>query len=245
MLTSLQNTRVKQWIKLKKKREREKSRSFLVEGYHLVEEAIKSAWETKEVIVKEGADLPEWIEGERFTRVSDEVFSAISETETPQGIAAVVEMKVFELCSFHHVLLIDAVQDPGNLGTLIRTADAAGFDGVIIGKGSVDPFNEKVIRATQGSLFHLPLIQGELFEWIASLKQQGLTVFASTLENAEPYHQITFPEKAALIVGNEGAGIQQEMISLADKQVYIPIAGQAESLNVAIAAGILMYQMKI
>ncbi|MFG6116468.1 TrmH family RNA methyltransferase [Halobacillus sp. MO56] len=245
MLTSLQNTRVKQWMKLKKKREREKSKSFLVEGYHLVEEAIKSEWETKEVIVKEETDVPEWIEKERVTRVSKEIFTALSETETPQGIAAVVEMKDFETRSFHHVLLIDAVQDPGNLGTLIRTADAAGFDGVIIGKGSVDPFNEKVIRATQGSLFHLPVIQGELNDWISLLKHQGLTVFASTLENAKPYHEITFPKKAALIVGNEGAGIQEEMIGLADNQVYIPIVGQAESLNVAIAAGILMYQMKI
>ncbi|GGC93375.1 putative tRNA/rRNA methyltransferase YsgA [Thalassobacillus devorans] len=245
MLTSLQNTRVKQWIKLKKRRDREKSQTFLVEGFHLVEEAVKSDWAIQEVIVQENMEAPIWMAHERITQVSKEVFAALADTETPQGIAAVVEMKQFSPASFRHVLLIDAVQDPGNLGTLIRTADAAGFNGVIIGKGSVDPYNDKVIRATQGSLFHMPLFSGDLKEWVAQLQQQGMTVWASALENAQPFQKITIADKAALIVGNEGAGIQEDLLELADEKVYIPIYGHAESLNVAVAAGILMYHMKI
>ena len=245
MLTSLQNTRVKQWIKLKKRREREKSQTFLVEGFHLVEEAVKSDWAIQEVIVQENMEAPHWTVHERITQVSKEVFAALADTETPQGIAAVVEMKQFSPEAFRHVLLIDAVQDPGNLGTLIRTADAAGFNGVIIGKGSVDPYNDKVIRATQGSLFHLPLFSGDLKEWVPQLQQQGITVWASALEDAQPYQKISIADKGALIVGNEGAGIKEDLLGLADEKVYIPIYGQAESLNVAVAAGILMYHMKI
>nr|WP_205094384.1 RNA methyltransferase [Thalassobacillus pellis] len=246
MITSIQNQKVKQWNKLKKKKYREAAKHFIVEGFHLVEEAFQSEWEIVELIVREDTSFPVDWKGftNKITHVSNDVFSAITETETPQGIAAIIEVKHFEFSSLENILLTDGVQDPGNLGTLIRTADAAGFDGVIIGKGSVDVFNEKVIRATQGSLFHLPIQQGTLEEWIPHLKKQGLTIWASALKDASPYKKLTVPEKSALIVGNEGAGIREELLKLADKSVYIPIYGKAESLNVAIAAGILMYHMK-
>ncbi|MGI8316842.1 TrmH family RNA methyltransferase [Halobacillus mangrovi] len=243
MLTSLQNQKVKEWKKLHKRKHRNLNRRFLVEGHHLVEEVIKSNWDIQEFIVQEGVEfpLPDKIP---TTEVSRQVFAAISETETPQGIAAVVEQKQFTFTQAPLTLMIDAVQDPGNLGTLIRTADAAGFDQIILGEGTVDPYNDKVVRATQGSLFHTPFIQGDLAAFISELKNEGVEVWASTLDDSVSFKQLNSPEKAALIVGNEGQGIQEEITGLADKRVHIPIYGQAESLNVAIAAAVLMYHMK-
>ncbi|ARI76850.1 TrmH family RNA methyltransferase [Halobacillus mangrovi] len=243
MLTSLQNQKVKEWKKLHKRKHRNLNRCFLVEGHHLVEEVIKSNWGIQEFIIQEGVEFP-LPDGIPTTEVSRQVFAAISETETPQGIAAVVEQKQFTFTPAPLTLMIDAVQDPGNLGTLIRTADAAGFDQIILGEGTVDPYNDKVIRATQGSLFHTPFVQEDLAAFISELKNEGVEVWASTLDESVPFKQLDPPEKVALIVGNEGHGIQEKLTALADRRVHIPIYGQAESLNVAIAAAVLMYHMK-
>ncbi|MCT2535063.1 RNA methyltransferase [Aquibacillus koreensis] len=242
MITSVQNNKVKEWNKLKKRKEREKRNVFFIEGMHLVQEALHSKWNLQEVIIQDGIELPEWLQQHTVTYVSDHVFKTISDTKAPQGIAAVVEMKPAILDkSLHKLVLLDAVQDPGNLGTIIRTADAAGFDGVILGEGTVDLYNEKVIRATQGSLFHLPIIQSNLLKEINELQKNDVQVWAATLEGAESYQQLPVPEKVALVVGNEGAGIDATIVQQADKKVHIPIFGQAESLNVSVATGILLY----
>ncbi|MFB4475514.1 TrmH family RNA methyltransferase, partial [Oceanobacillus caeni] len=154
MITSVKNETVKAWKKLQKRRERTNTQTFLVEGYHLLQEAKNSNWGIKEIIIQEGVELPSWCENFNITIVSNNVFEHISETRSPQGIAAIIEMKKLEKVVGKHTLLIDSIQDPGNLGTIIRTADAAGFDGVILGNGTVDLYNDKVIRATQGSIFH-------------------------------------------------------------------------------------------
>lgn len=243
MITSIQNQKVKEWKKLHKRKNRNKEKAFLVEGHHLVEEVLKSDFTVKELIIREEMDIktPDDVP---VTEVSEPVFAAIAETETPQGIAAVVEQKSPEFQPYRRTLIVDSVQDPGNLGTMIRTADAAGFDAVILGKGTVDPYNDKVIRATQGSLFHIPFFQGEMGKYVEELKTAGASVWASTLTGATPYQELKSPEQVALIVGNEGQGISDEADSLADERVYIPIYGQAESLNVAIASAILMYHLR-
>ena len=141
-------------------------------------------------------------------------------------------------------MLIDAVQDPGNVGTMIRTADAAGFDAVILGEGTVDLYNDKVIRATQGSIFHLPIIQADLLLKMDELQKQGVVICASTLEKAVPIESVERTEKMALIVGNEGQGVNPVLIEKADQLVHIPIYGKAESLNVSVAAGIMLYEMQ-
>ncbi|MFC7061578.1 TrmH family RNA methyltransferase [Halobacillus seohaensis] len=243
MITSVTNSKVKEWKKLQKRKYRDKLAEFLVEGEHLVEEALRSEWLVKEVIIRESASFT-ISENLPVHYVSRQVFEEIAETQTPQGVAAIVQKKDSSYEASPYTLLIDAVQDPGNLGTLIRTADAAGFDQVIIGKGSVDAFNEKVIRSTQGSLFHVPIIQGELEDYAAKMKNAGILIYAATLEGAKPYKQFTPQGKVGLIVGNEGQGIRKELLPHADENVYIPIYGQAESLNVAIAAAILMYHFK-
>lgn len=241
MITSTQNNKVKQWQKLKKRKNRMKTNTFIVEGFHLVEEAFISDWKVLEVIVTEDTDLPDRLLEMEVTTVSAHVYNALTETQTPQGIAAVVEMQQPVREQHNKLLLVDAMQDPGNLGTLIRTADAAGFDGVVLGKGTVDLFNDKVIRATQGSLFHLPIYEADLSEEIKLVQEEGFEVFASSLDNAEDYSSVIIPAKVALLVGNEGAGVDTKLISQADKCVIIPIYGKAESLNVSVASGILMY----
>ncbi|WP_082233640.1 TrmH family RNA methyltransferase [Halobacillus massiliensis] len=245
MITSTQNAKVKEWKKLKTRKYRNKLRRFIIEGEHLVEEAAQSDWTMVEVIVSEGYEgqLHNKVNGS-IILVSEQVFKEASDTETPQGIAAVIEKKELTFKNEPYTLLLDSIQDPGNLGTLIRTADAAGFKQVILGKGTVDVYNEKTVRATQGSLFHLSVLQGELEDVIPKLIDDGIPVYAAALEGAKAFKEIEPSSSAALLLGNEGQGIADAYLQLSTEQVFIPIYGQAESLNVAIAGGILMYHFK-
>ncbi|WP_164668424.1 TrmH family RNA methyltransferase [Virgibacillus doumboii] len=245
MITSVQNDKVKKWNKLHKRKGREQTGTFFIEGFHLIEEAFNSNWEFVEIIVQEGAEYPSWCNDFPVTFVGENVSQHISCTKTPQGIAAIVKMKVSsEITDASAVLLIDSIQDPGNLGTIIRTADAAGFDAVMLGEKTVDMYNDKVIRSTQGSLFHLPILQVDIIDQILKLKKSGFNVWASSLSNAVSYEEADPGDKTALIVGNEGAGIHEKVVNMADYNVRIPIYGKAESLNVSVAAGILMYYIK-
>lgn len=244
MITSVKNEKVKAWRKLHKKKYRSERGTFLIEGFHLLEEAWKSNWTVIEIIVQEGVELPEWCSDYPVETVSSYVFQDISQTITPQGIAAEIKIDKPKTQSGDYLLLIDSIQDPGNLGTMIRTADAAGFEGITLGNNTVDLFNEKVIRATQGSLFHIPIVQADLITEINRLKKNDYDVWATALHNAKVYTNTEVNEKVALIVGNEGAGVRDELLEIADTIVTIPIYGKAESLNVSVAAGILMYYIK-
>src|SRR5699024_7905796 len=153
-------------------------------------------------------------------------------TKSPQGIAAIVKMKQTEFKWSSKVLLVDAIQDPGNLGTIIRTADAAGFHSIILGNGTVDVYNDKVIRSTQCSLFHVTITQGYLQNIIPHLQLDGFSVPAPDLENSKIYNQVDRQDKTALIVGNVGSGIDNTVLKKANLIVKIPIHGQAESLIV-------------
>jgi TrmH family RNA methyltransferase len=167
----------------------------------------------------------------------------ICDTETPQGIAAVCEQKTVSIddIKLEKILLLDRVQDPGNLGTMIRTADAAGIDAVILGEGCADPYNPKVVRATQGSLFHLPLMKVNLAEFIEKL---DMPVYGTALEGGLPFEQVEKAESFALLMGNEGQGVSKDLLEITTKNLYIPIYGKSESLNVAIATGILLYYLR-
>ncbi|WP_323740388.1 TrmH family RNA methyltransferase [Filobacillus milosensis] len=246
MIESKQNKQVKQWKKLHRKKYRDELNTFLVEGWHLVEEAIKSDWTIEKLIVHEDETVPNEWENHEFIYVSDEVFNELSQTETPQGIMALVQIKVEEKNDFQKVLLIDAVQDPGNVGTMIRTALAFDIDAVTLGKGSADLFHDKVIRATQGALFHIPVIRGNLDEWIDKCRTNDIKVFGTALdEQAKPLNEIQSPGTFAVIVGNEGSGVNPEFLSRADETVYIPIHRQSESLNVGIATSIVLYHFSL
>ncbi len=244
MITSVQNSIIKDIKKLHKKKYREQMNQFLVEGHHLVNEAHLSDFIIDKVILREDVALPEWIAKKDVIYVTNEVFQTITQTETPQGIAAVVNKHTFSNEASGHVLLLDAIQDPGNLGTMIRTAEAAGFTKVILGKGTVDPYNDKVIRATQGSIFYLPIIQADLAEVICELKSNHYEIWAATLDDSQVYHEIEVTSDVGLIIGNEGAGISQEVVNQANRNVKIPIYGRSESLNAGVASGVLMYYLQ-
>ncbi|WP_108669359.1 TrmH family RNA methyltransferase [Peribacillus acanthi] len=243
-IQSPQNTLVKQWRKLLMKKERDKSGLFLVEGFHLVEEALKNK-RVVTIIKNEYVDLPHnWnIEDEEIYEVPESIVELLAETETTQGIFAVCEKKESIPQSYEKVLMLDSVQDPGNLGTIIRTADAAGIDLVVLGEGCVDLYNGKVLRSTQGSVFHLPVMKGNLEDWINTLKDQNIPVYGTSLENAKDYREVSSDKTFALIMGNEGNGVRKELLAQTDQNLYIPILGQAESLNVTVATGILLYAL--
>ena len=165
---------------------------------------------------------------------------------TPQGIIAVIDLPLSPLDwqpSGQRYLILDAVQDPGNLGTLIRTADAAAYDGVILGKGTVDVYNDKVLRASQGSLWHLEVVSLDILqEARPAFEAAGIPWFVTALhQEAKAYTDVSTDQALALVLGNEGQGVLEEVIQVADQTIYIPMPGQAESLNVAVAGGILMF----
>lgn len=248
MLTPASNKQMKEWRKLTRKKYRQQLKRYLIEGDHLVEEAINSGQTIHELIATEEAlDRYEaTLQGRDVYIISKQVAEDISDTVTNQGIFATINMPdvQIELAAMRQILVLDAVQDPGNVGTLIRTADAAGFQAVILGQGTVDLYNPKVLRSAQGSHFHLPIIDADLQKWIPQAQAAGFDLFGSCLdETAKPYKEAVPSSMFALIVGNEGNGIRADILALTDYNLYIPMQGQAESLNVAIAGSILMFHL--
>ncbi len=251
-ITSTNNQQVKDWKKLLTRREREKKHRYLIEGYHLIEEALQySADQIEHIMVREDVleekdFLALNLNEDSLMVLSEEVAEEISATETSQGIYAelAIEKQAFPQEITGPFLLVDAVQDPGNVGTMIRTADAAGFQGVFLGKGTVDLYNSKTIRAAQGSHFHLEIYEGTLEEFMIEFKTKGYPILGTDLNlEASSYKELSYNTPFALVVGNEGAGIRPELLGFIDQNIYIPMKGQTESLNVAIAASILMFHL--
>ncbi|WLR56118.1 RNA methyltransferase [Mesobacillus subterraneus] len=245
-IQSDKNPQVKQWKKLLTRKERDKSGMFLVEGFHLVEEALMQKENVEEIILSEKTELPHGLDYGSIpvTVVTDEISRQLADTETTQGIFAVCQQPKNSETNGKRFLLIDSVQDPGNLGTMIRTADAAGIDAVIVGKGSVDIYNPKVLRSAQGSHFHLPVLSGDLSQWMNKLQAENIPVYGTALENGVVFTEAEKGETFALLVGNEGSGVNKDLLAKTTKNLYIPIYGKSESLNVAVAAGILLYYLK-
>ncbi|MGX4645222.1 TrmH family RNA methyltransferase [Holzapfeliella sp. JNUCC 80] len=248
-ITSLTNKTIKELKKLQQKKYRQKYGLYLVEGFHTVEEALKSNQSyhyligTADALDKVTTNYD--VKDDKVLEVTDEIANALSQTNTSQSIFMVLTINQPKSFSFYpgKWVLLDNLADPGNVGTIIRTADAAGYDGVILNTKNVDLYNDKVQRAMQGSQFHITVLQHDLDDAIVNLKDAGNRVFASCLDD-EAIHsdEVESGNAFALIVGNEAHGVSFEHLELADAKVYIPILGQAESLNAAVAAGIMMYQ---
>ena len=194
--------------------------------------------------------------GSSLLVVSDTVFKSMSETKTPQGILAVAEMPGYGLLDKGFLeqaytkngkiklLVLEDTADPGNLGTIMRTAEAAGVTGVIMGKGTVDIFNPKVVRSTMGSIFRLPFAYVEdLKETIQEFKKQGISFYATHLKGEKSYKDIKYSDRSAILVGNEARGLSYDVADLADTYVLIPMQGKVESLNAAVAAALMMYEV--
>lgn len=245
-IESPKNERVKEIKKLHTKKRRDQTGLFLIEGAHLIEEALKQEGIIQEIFIVEQFPIPkQWnVTNIPITYVTDRVLKEMAKTETPQGIVAICKQFSHNL-NFEEgrFLLIDRVQDPGNVGTMIRTADAVGLTAVILGEGSVDLYNDKVIRATQGSLFHIPVLKANLNDWIEHA-QERIKIYGTSLTNGKPFSTASKQDDFALIVGNEGEGVSQQLLQKTSENLYIPIYGKAESLNVAVATGILLYHLK-
>ncbi|PIC58532.1 RNA methyltransferase [Sporosarcina sp. P12(2017)] len=246
-IESTQNALVKHWKKLvTTRKERDQTKEFVVEGFHLVEEALKQPDSVIQLLVREDIEIPaHWTTP--IIELTAAVAKEISETEQTQGVFAYCRQPQYEEADQHQwkkVLLIDAVQDPGNIGTMIRTADAAGLDAVILGKGCADPFNPKTVRSAQGSHFHIPVVREELKVWIDRLQANHVPIIGTGLQQAISLNELKAQPSFALLVGNEGSGVEGELLAQADHVVKIPLYGQAESLNVAVATGILLYTLR-
>lgn len=258
-ISSAANKLIKEIASLKQRKYRDKLGMFVAEGVRLVEECGTTNWPIAMCIYTEEAAkhartqaVIERLSAEncRMISVSEEVYHKISDTDQPQGIMAIIKKRQFsidQLVTANNkpplLVVLDGIQDPGNVGTIIRTADAAGCTGVIALKGSADIFAGKTVRATMGSLFHLPIMEGlSHAELIFTCKQAGIKLLATCLQQSEEYYRADFTCPAAVVLGNEGQGITPELIDAADSRLIIPLIGQAESLNVAVAAGIILYE---
>jgi RNA methyltransferase, TrmH family len=250
-ITSKDNSLIKEIKKLKEKKYRSEKRLFIIEGFRFVEEALKSSFHIETICVSENSlsklsdyGLENHLEGNvKVISLAEGIFNTLSSTESPQGILAIVRMKSSEVFNnTNNYVLIDKVQDPGNLGTIIRTAHAAGCSGVILTKGTVDLYNEKTLRSTMGSIFNIPIIEDKDLSFTKELRNNGYKLVCSSLDTEYNFYDIDLTQKLIISVGNEGNGISKELYDISDIKVKIPMPGGAESLNVAVAASIMIYE---
>ncbi|MGN7382352.1 TrmH family RNA methyltransferase [Paenibacillus sp. SAFN-117] len=252
-ITSVNNLRVKQWAQLLGRKGRDEQNKYLIEGTHLVQEALRSNEPVETVLYSMERGLPPELKDndragrEEWIAVTEAVLSKVTDTRTPQSVAAIVrkrEESAEGLLSLSDglVVVVDGIQDPGNLGTIIRAADAAGASGVVLGQGTVDLYNPKTIRATMGSLFHLPVVQAELAPLLRKAGDRGIQLLNTSLNASKTCYETDFRQATWIILGNEGAGVSEEVSRLANHNVIIPMRGRAESLNVAMAGTILLYE---
>ena len=243
-ITSLKNPKILAWKALKDRKGRKESGCFLVEGRKMVEEALASAFPVEAVLADaervDSFDLPA---GVPLVTLPAHVLAAVCDTKTPQGVAAVVRM-VQSPAPGSRLAALDGVQDPGNVGTILRTADAAGFDGVLLSQQCADVFSPKVLRATMGSIFRMAIrITDDLPGELTALRDGGFSILSSQLDGEPFYHRQPVGERFVLVIGSEGNGVTDEVKALATHRVRLPMRGGAESLNAAVAAGIMMYEL--
>lgn len=241
LITSLSNDKIKGYIKLKNRKYRKKTKTFLVEGMHLVLEAYKKGV-IRELIIQEDAVVPL---NASTIYVTNEILSALSELETPPTIMAVCNMREEKEIKGDKILLLDGIQDPGNLGTIIRSAVAFHIDTIVLGQDTVDLYNSKVIRSTQGMIFHTNIIEDDLTNVINKLKSEEVPVYGTRVNYGIDVKSLKEKDrrKYALVVGNEGNGVSEEVLDICDEYLYIDINENTESLNVAIATSILLYEL--
>ena len=252
MITSTSNQQVKQLIQLNRKRKlRDERGVFVAEGLKMFQEAprdrIERVYVSESFFAAHRQEID--LEGIDWEMMQDSVFKAASDTQTPQGVLCIVRRQNWELEDLLRkdttlLILLENLQDPGNLGTILRTAEGAGAAGVILSRGSVDLYNPKTIRSTMGSVYRVPTLYAEdLGQVVESLRSRGIRSFAAHLKGKKYYDQEDYTGGAAILIGNEGAGLTEELSSKADALIRIPMEGKLESLNAGVAASLLMYEV--
>lgn len=248
-ITSTSNETIKYFISLNDKKTRMNAKRFIVEGYHLVNEASKT--NLLEAIISTDEKELKKINNVKRYLVNDAIINKIATTKNPQNILGIVKMLDHNITNLLPIIkgnktkliMLDDVNDPGNLGTIIRTAAGLGYDGIIMSPNTVDLYNEKVIRSTQGVMFKIPIIKANLQEIIKLLKKEKVFCIGTALTNAKDVKHITKKDKFAICLGNEAKGISKEVLDNMDENVKIAMKNDVESLNVSVAAGIIMYEM--
>jgi len=258
----ISQNRLKNYSKLLQKKYRQSERRFLVEGMNIVQEAINSDWDVESIVFcldsdvneKQIKNLEKRKSGKKVEvmAASPKDFEKLSDTVTSQGIIAVVRMKnillesILEKPSKHSIIVaLDNVTDPGNVGTIIRTCDWFGVDGVLLGEGTVELYNPKVVRSTMGGIFHIPLVTDvNLVSSIHDLRKKNFKVITTVLKGGTLLNKFSFKDRNFIILGNEAHGVSAEIEKLSDETITIPKFGLSESLNVAIACGIILNTAK-
>lgn len=255
-ITSKQNVKIKAVKRLHRRRYRDQSGLFIAEGLRLVEDmlhtkAVTEVYYIEQLLANKRGQAAIAIakqQGIPTYLCSDGVLEDIFSTESAQGIIAVVKQPELVSSWERHlqhgvILIVDQVQDPGNLGTILRTALAAGIDGVWLVKGTVDPFNHKTVRSSMGAILGIPFSIYTHEQCLAEIDKYGLQLFVTDLTDGEIYHQSDYGKQIALVVGNEANGVHAKFLQAADRKVYLPLANSVESLNVAVATGVLLYEI--
>lgn len=247
IITSRNNSTIQKIKSLSNQKNRLEQGLFVVEGEHLVQEAIKSSYNIEYIVCNvDKINKYQALLENNYSKifVTSSVYSSISDTKTPQGISAVLKINENNNTYSNKIVMLNAVQDPGNVGTIIRTADAAGFTDVIMDKDCADIYNPKTLRSTMGSVFHLNCLRVDnLIDIMLDLKKLGYSIYTSSLQGENYYAREDNNNKIALIFGNEGNGVNSAIIENSTHIFKLPMLGKAESLNVAVACGIMIYDI--
>lgn len=252
-ITSKDNELIKHIRKLKDKKYRDESNEYVVEGVKLVEEAVKENAKIKQIIVCEDTtrtyEIPTHIMLEiakyECISVSDKIFNIITQVTNPQGIMAIIEKNAQNAKIDYTqdiIVVLDDVQYPGNLGTILRTVDSIGLNQIIVSKGTADAFNSKVVRSTMGAIFRIKIIEVEnLAQAIKEMRKHHFKLMVTSLQTKNSIYDIDFYKKI-IVIGNEANGVSKEIQDMADEKAKIPMLGRTESLNASVAAGVVMYE---
>ncbi len=239
LYTSTDNKKIKELKKLNQKKYRDKTGLFLVEGEHLVLEAFKTNY-LEELLLEQDALFPLDIQTSYLT---NDLIYHISDLETPAMVMGVCKKLEEKETLGNRILVLDAIQDPGNLGTIIRSAVAFHVDTIVLGTGTVDLYNPKVIRSSQGMLFHINIIERDLNTFLPQLKKEGYQLLGTKVTYGESLKTLEKLKKTVIIMGNEGNGVQDTFLDLCDQYLYIDMNPMCESLNVGVAASIILYEL--
>ncbi|UVI31384.1 TrmH family RNA methyltransferase [Paenibacillus spongiae] len=251
-INSVQNEKVKTYASLLEKKHRDRSGKFLIEGVHLVQEALMAAAAVETVVFDAERGMPSELEhliadsGCELVEASPQVMAKCTATDTPPPVFGVVAKKDVDSGTLYGasslVVVLDGVRDPGNVGTIIRSADAVGADAVVLGKGCVDLYNPKTVRSTMGSLFHLPVMEGDLAQLLPAAKEHGIRLAGTSLQAEDTCYSYDWRGATWLLLGNESSGLSEETLAQVDDRIIIPMHGRSESLNVAMAATVVLYE---
>lgn len=243
IITSKDNEIIKNIKKLKEKKYR--LDTYIVEGIKMVKEAISENQEIELIAIREDFKIDFDTKKIKIVTISNKISNDISDVKTPQGILAVIKKNQNNQIETNsdYILALDSLQDPGNMGTIIRTADSANINQIIINKTTVDPYSPKVIRSTMGAIYRTNIIEVEdLKATLKEMKSKGFQIITTDLKATQSIYDINYNNKTVVVIGNEANGVSQEILQTADKKVIIPMLGKTESLNASIAASIMIYE---